>query len=89
MDMADDLLGSVATRARIEEPSESPLIVGILVYVGNAKLRLPQESVVRTFENLALFGDGVDNGFKRRTTIGNPKRTPLDLAHDLGYPAPD
>jgi hypothetical protein len=45
--------------------------------------------MVRTFEDLALFGNGMDDGFERRSAIGDAKRTALDLADDLGDTAPD
>jgi hypothetical protein len=45
--------------------------------------------MVGTFEDLALFGNRMDDGFKRRTAIGDAERAALDLAHNLGDPAPD
>jgi hypothetical protein len=89
VDVADDLLGGVATRARVEKPPESPLIVRALVYVGDAKLGLPQKGVIGAFEDLALLGNGMDDGLERRSTVGDAERAALDFTHHLGDAAAD
>lgn len=56
-DPGDDLLGGIATGAMVKKSAKSSLIVGVLVDVRDSEFGLPQESMIRTFENLSLLGD--------------------------------
>jgi len=45
--------------------------------------------MVRALEDLPLLGDGMDDGFERRSAVGDAERAALDLADNLGDAAPD
>jgi hypothetical protein len=82
-DGGDDLLLRVAADPGVEEAPEGALVVGALVDVGDAELGLPQECVVRAFEDLTLLRDGVGHRLQRRAAVGDAEGARLDLGHDL------
>ena len=64
VNMADDLLSRVAAGTRVEQTTERALVVGAFVDVGDAQFRFPEKCMVGASKDLALFRDGVDDGFK-------------------------
>ena len=89
MDRIDDCLRRIATIAGMQQMGECALIGGMLVNVGNAQLRFPEKSMIRSSENLPLLRNGADHHFKRRSAIGTTKRTRLDVTNDLPDAASD
>ena len=77
------LLFAVAAGASVQELRKRKLVLARLVDVGNAQLRLPEERVVRTFENLPLLSDGLDHCFKGRTLVTTTEGPRLHLRNDL------
>jgi len=65
------------------------LVLPVLVDVGDAQLRLPQEGVVGPFEHLPLLRDRADDGLQGRTLVDDPEGVRLDLPYNLLDAAPD
>ena len=73
-----------ATGAGVEEAAEGALVVGVLVDVGNAQLRLPQPRVIGPLEELPLLSHGMYDCLEGRPAVGIAERPDLDLRHHLG-----
>ena len=73
----------------MEQSTERPLIGSIFVDVGNPKLRLPQESVICTFEYLSLLGDRPHDRFEGRALVNVAERSRFDLLDYLSNAATD
>ncbi|GAV36263.1 hypothetical protein ROTAS13_03950 [Roseomonas sp. TAS13] len=85
----DNLQLGVAADAGVEQAAEGALVLRVLIDVGDAELRLPEEGVVRTLEDLPLLCDGVDHGLQGRSAVGDAKGPGLYLGHNLLDAAPD
>nr|WP_231867887.1 hypothetical protein [Gluconobacter thailandicus] len=77
------MLFGIAAQTGIKKQPECFLVGRIFVDIGNAQLRLPQEGVIRTLENLALLRNRMDDRFQRGTTIGDPECALGYLGNDL------
>src|SRR3546814_14543240 len=65
VDPGDDFFRSIAAGAMVKKSAKGSLIVGVLVDVGDSEFGLPQECMIRTFENLSLLGDRMNNDLQR------------------------
>src|SRR3546814_13562582 len=61
VDPGYDFFRSFAAGAMVKKSAKGSLIVGVLVDVGDSEFGLPQECMIRTFENLSLLGDRMNN----------------------------
>jgi hypothetical protein len=89
MDSLHNLRLCIAACTGVEKLAESELIFRRPVDVGDPQLRLPQERVIRTFENLPLLRDRFHGSFKRGASIHISKRSRLYLRNNLKYSAAD
>jgi len=64
-DRVEDFAFGVAAVKRMEQSGKGTLILGMLIDVGNGQFWLPQEGVIRAFENLPLFSDQGHHGLER------------------------
>ena len=88
-DRGEELLLAAAARARVKEPRERELVLPVLVDVGDAELRLPEEGVVRALEDLALLRDRADDRLERRALVDVAEGARLDLRDDGPDSPPD
>ena len=75
------LVGRV--QAPVEEVGEGPLVLVVLVDVGDAELRLPVEGVGGPLEHLLLLGHRLQHRFERRPLVVIPERAAADRPHHL------
>ena len=78
-----------AAAALLQELPERDLVVTVLVDVRNAQFGFPEEGVVGAFEDLPLFGNRSDDGFKGGTFVDVPECRRLNLVDDQIQTAPD
>src|SRR3546814_11367831 len=83
VDPGDDFFRSIAAGAMVKKSAKGSLIVGVLVDVGDSEFGLPQECMIRTFENLSLLGDRMNNDLQCRTPICRSAGAGLDFGDDL------
>src|SRR3546814_12528987 len=67
----------------VKKSAKGSLIVGVLVDVGDYEFGLPQECMIRTFENLSLLDDRMNNDLQCRTPICRLEGAGIDFGADL------
>ena len=63
-DGSHDRIRAGATRTRLQEATEGPLVLDVLVDVRDSQLRFPEKRVVGAPEDLSLLGDRADDGLE-------------------------
>ena len=74
---------AVAVITSVKKVCEGKLITRVLVDVRNPQLGFPEESVVRSLENLALLCHGTNDRLQRGASVGVAKCSASDVLHHL------
>ena len=85
----NQFLFGVAAIARMQQPGERSLMIGILIDVRDAQFGLPEEGMVRPLEDLALLCNRGDHGFEGGPAIGVAECPSLNLIDDRADAAPN
>lgn len=73
----------------VQHAAEGTLIGGVLIDVWNAELGFPQKGMVCPSEDLALFGDGMNDRLQRGAAIGDAEPIGFDFFDNLPDSPPD
>ncbi|WP_214675465.1 hypothetical protein, partial [Escherichia coli] len=73
----------------MEQSTEGPLVLRILIDIRNAQLRLPKEGMIGAFEYLPLLRNGAYDRFQRGAPVDVAESSGLDLLDHLRNAPPD